>query len=176
MAHEVKCRLCKKVFDTETTDFVLIGQKSYYHKDCYEEWTTSKNLKGEMDKEFWKEAIIDYLYRDVKMSIDFSKLQSQFEHFTSEGRKMTAKGIYFAIRYYYEIKKGDPEKAQGGIGIVLSLYNESAQYWVERENKKEGTLEAIIEQIKQRQGREVQHIVRNDAPKKPKNKWNLEEL
>ena len=177
MAHEVLCRLCKKRFDTESEDAVVVGQKSYYHKSCYEDWKKNKDdAKGSMSEDFWYEAMVDYLYRDVKASLDFSKLQSQWKNFTSEGKKMTPKGIYFAVRYFYDIQKGDPTKALGGIGIVKNIYNEAAQYWVARENKKEGTLEAIIQQIHTREARPVQTIVKQNSTKTNKSKWTLDSI
>lgn len=177
MAHIVMCRLCKKRFDTETEEAVIIGKQSYYHKACYEDWKRNKDdAKGNMSSEFWYEAMVDYLYRDAKVSLDFFKVKSQWNNFIKANKDMTPKGIYFAIRYFYDIQKGNPEKAQGGIGIVKSIYNESAQYWIDRENKKAGTLEAIIEQIKSREARPVQTIQKRKEDKKDKSKWKLDDI
>lgn len=175
--HEVQCRLCKKRFDTEKEETVLIGKKSYYHKTCYDKWLNGKdNIKTELNEDFWKEALIDYLYRDVGMSsMNFEKINSQWKHFLRGDRHMTPKGIYFAIRYFYEIQKAQPDKAMGGIGIVPSIYKESAQYWTDLETRKAGTLNAIIEQISQRKSREVKTIVHKEQ-KKDKSKWKLDEV
>lgn len=171
------CRLCKKRFNTDIEDAILIGKKSYYHKSCYEDWKKNKdNAKGSMSSDFWYEALVDYLYRDVKVSLDFFKIKSQWDTFTKPSYKMTPKGIYFAIRYFYDVQRGDPSKAQGGIGIVKSIYSEAAQYWVDRENKKEGTLEAIIAQIQVREARPVKKIVQGTDEKKDKSKWSLEDV
>ena len=176
MAHIVMCRLCKKRFDTETEEAVIIGKQSYYHKACYEDWKKNKDdAKGNMSAEFWYEAMVDYLYRDAKVSLDFTKLQSQWTNFTKPGNNMTPKGIYFTVRYFYDVQKGDPTKAQGGIGIVKTIYNESAQYWVDRENRRAGTLEAIIEQIKSRDARPVQKILQRER-KKDKSKFKLDDI
>lgn len=177
MAHTVQCRLCKTKFDTEKEPTVIVGKKSYYHQRCYEEWIKTRNVasaaKG--DEDFWKESVIDYLYRDVKMSMDFSKINSQWEHFTKPESNMTPKGIYFALKYYYEVQKGDKEKALGGIGIVKNIYKDSAQYWTELEQRKAGTIEAIIEQIKTREARPVR-IIPKKAEKKDKSKFSLDEI
>lgn len=176
MAHEVMCRLCKKRFDIDTVEGVVIGKLSYYHKTCYEEWKKGKDdAYANMDTDFWYEALVDYLYRDVKVSINFPKLQNQWENFIKPGKNMTPKGIYFAIRYFYDVEKGNSERAQGGIGIVPSIYNKSAQYWVDRENKRAGTLEAIIQQIQAREARPVMKIEQKEQ-KKNKSKWNLDEV
>ena len=181
MAHIVKCRLCKQQFDTNKIpkeDWTLIGQRSYYHSSCYNEWVKGKQTvtSSVTDEDFWRESLIDYLYRDIKMSIDFSKLDNQWRAFIKPERKMTPKGVYFAVRYYYDVVKGSPEKAQGGIGIVPNIYSDSAQYWVDLENRKSGTLEAIIQQIKEREARPVQTIKKINKPIKPKEKWSLDNI
>lgn len=175
MTHMVTCRLCRKKFDAEKVQFVLVGQKSYYHKRCYDEWKNNLNAKGEMLPDFWYEAMIDYLYRDVKMAIDFSKIQSQWANFIKPGRGFTPKGIFFAVKYFYEVQHGDCSKAVGGIGIVPSIYSQAAQYWTERETQKAGTIDAIIAQIKSRADRPIQRIIRKE-PETPKTKWDLNQF
>lgn len=181
MSHVVKCRLCKEQFDTDKIpreSWTLVGQRSYYHSSCYNEWVKVKQTitSNVTDEEFWRESLVDYLYRDIKMTINFSKLDSQWRSFIKPERKMTPKGIYFAVRYYYDVLKGDVSKAQGGIGIVPNIYSDSAQYWVDLENKKAGTLEAIVEQIRQREARPVQYIQKNAKQNKPKAKWSLDNI
>ena len=181
MSHIVKCRLCKEQFDTNkmsSAEWTLIGKRSYYHTSCYNEWVKGKQtVKSDVtDEDFWHESMIDYLYRDVKMSMDFAKIDNQWRSFTKPERKMTPKGIYFAVRYYYDILKGNAEKAQGGIGIVPNIYNDSAQYWVDLENKKSGTLEAIVVQIRQREARPVRYIQKTEKKTKPKTKWSLDNI
>lgn len=181
MPHVVKCRLCKEQFDTKKIpkeDWILVGQRSYYHSSCYNEWVKAKQTvtSNVTDEEFWRESLVDYLYRDIKMTINFSKLDNQWRNFIKPERKMTPKGIYFAVRYYYDVLKGDATKAQGGIGIVPNIYSDSAQYWVDLENKKAGTLEAIIKQIKDREARPIQYIQKNKKENKPKTKWSLDNI
>lgn len=177
MAHIIKCRLCQRRFDIETEEYVLIGKKSYYHKSCYDNWIKGRaQLDSEnSDENFWKESLIDYLYRDVKMKIDFSKFNSQWNNFIKPIKKMTPKGIYFTVRYYYSVINGDKEKAQGGIGIVLSLYKDACEYWTNLEIKKRGTLDAIINQIKERNSRS-EKIIKVQKKEKQKVKWNLDEI
>ena len=180
MAHIVKCRVCKQPFDIDSLDpaeWVKQLQLCYYHKKCYEDWCSCKdNAKTtNKDADFWYESLVDYLYRDIKMNIDFVKLKTQWASFIKPGKNMTPKGIYFAIRYYYDIMKGDSTKALGGIGIVNSIYNDAKLYWAEREIKKEGTIASIINQIQERNEREVK-IINPHAVKKNKTRWNLDEI
>ena len=62
---------------------------------------------------------------------------------------MTAKGIYFALKYHYEINKGDVTKSENGIGIIPHIYEDSRNYWTRREEREVGLIAAIEEQIKQ---------------------------
>ena len=178
MAHIITCRICKKKFDIDAEDYVLVGQKAYYHKACYDEWRGTKDhvTANNTDENFWYEAMVDYLYRDVKMGdMDFSKIRRQWGNFVKPSRGFTPKGVYFAIRYFYDVLHGDVQKAQGGIGIVSSIYNDSAEYWVKMENKKEGTLEAIIQQIRERNARPV-IVVTRKKEKKNKARWSLDDI
>ena len=88
---------------------------------------------------------------------------------------MTPKGIYFTLKYYYEVQKGDRDKALGGIGIVPSIYKEATAYWVELNSRKEGTIEAIVEQIQARATREFVPIRRKEE-KKDKARYKLEDI
>lgn len=176
MAHRIQCRLCHTYFDTEQEEFVLVGQKSYYHKDCYENWIKQRDVASATgDELFWKESVIDFLYRDIKMAIDFAKFEKQWNSFVKPERKMTPKGIYFTLRYHFIIQHGDKSKALGGIGIVPSIYSDAVQYWANLEAKKEGTLEAIMEQIKSRASR-PQIEVKASAQTNKKAKWDLSSI
>ena len=176
MAHIVQCRLCHIKFDTEKENFKLVGKKSYYHEKCYDEWIKTRNVAATNgDELFWKESVVDFLYRDVHMIINFAKLENQWESYIKPNKKMTPKGIYFALRYHFEIQHGDKEQAQGGIGIVPYVYSQAAQYWTALENRKSGTIEAIMQQIAERQARPVVHYT---APtnKKDKARWSLDAI
>lgn len=181
MAHIVKCRICKQQMDTDKMDkseWIMPNPRCYYHSGCYKDWHTNKNnVKASgKDETFWYESLIDYLYRDIKMSMDFNKIYSQWNTFTRPERAMTPKGIYFSIRYYYDIMHGDASKSQGGIGIVPNIYKDAAMYWTDLEARRSGTLEEIIEQIKARKERPVQTIIKQEVPKKDKTRFKLEDI
>ena len=63
---------------------------------------------------------------------------------------MTAKGIYFTLRYFYEIEKGDKTKSENGIGIVPHVYERGTCYWGERNLRDKGICARIEAQILQR--------------------------
>jgi hypothetical protein len=92
----------------------------YYHKSCYENW--KKNMqdpKADMTPKQWYDSAREFLAKDVRMDVDWEKFASQWKTFLrpSYRPEMTPKGIYFAIKYYFDVKHGDKAKAQGGIGL-----------------------------------------------------------
>lgn len=182
MAHIVQCRVCKQKMDIDAMskeEWTKPKNNMYYHKKCYDDWrNNSENVKADRDENFWYESLIDYLYFDKKMEINFVKLKNQWENFLKPNpnrRQYTPKGIYFGIRYYYDIMHGDVAKAQGGIGIIHSVYTDSANYWQNLEMRKAGTMAAIIEQIKNREARVVEKAIK---PKRKQNKarFNLDDI
>ena len=137
MAHIVQCRICKGKIDTDSTDeWVMPSKNWYYHKSCYADFgkkkgpITEESLLLEIDDEMWFAVAWDYLRKDLKMDIHYQKIRAQWTSFIKKG--MTAKGIYFTLRYFYEIKRGDVSKSENGIGIVPFIYEEGTCYWGER--------------------------------------------
>lgn len=181
MAHIVKCRVCKKPINTEVeTDWVRPVERMYYHTACHEDFAKKKgaiqkaDLSVEADNDFWLSAVYDYLTRDVKMRLDYRKMHSQWTNLLKKG--CTAKGIYFTLRYFYEVTHGDPAKAEGGIGIVSFLYNEGTEYWGNRNIVDRGICDNIEAQIREYQSRE-RIVVRRKEAYKPKIKtYSFEDI
>jgi hypothetical protein len=151
----VHCRICKGEIDRDNQhDWIMPQEKWYYHSACYEDFGKKKgaikegDLTIEADDDLWKSAVYDYLKRDVKISLNFTKFQSQWNNFLKKG--MTAKGIYFTLRYFYEIEKGDKTKSENGIGIVPHVYERGTCYWGERNLRDKGICARIEAQILQR--------------------------
>ena len=148
----VQCRICKQRFDrkdpnlVEGVDYVKPSERMYYHKKCYEEYQASKlDIHASMADEIWFSAAWDFLRKELKYSFNFVKVRKQWDSFLKN--KLTAKGMYFALKYFYEIKKGDVEKSENGIGIIPHIYADSCEYWFEREKRTAGICAAIEEQI-----------------------------
>ena len=148
----VHCRICKNAIDRDNQNDWMMAQKNfYYHISCYEDFAkkrgaiAEKDITVEVDDDMWRDAVYDYLTKDLKMSINFVKFKSQWDNFLK--KDMTAKGIYFTLRYFYEIKKGDKEKSGDGIGIVPHVYNEGTEYWGNRNIRDKGICQRIESQI-----------------------------
>jgi hypothetical protein len=150
----VQCRICKERFNRlnpnllEGVDWIKPSNRVYYHKKCYDEYQKSRlDVHANMTDEMWFDACWDLLRRDLKYSFNYVKVRKQWESFIKN--KMTAKGMYFALKYHYEIKKGDVTKSENGIGIIPHIYEDSRTYWTEREERTAGIVAAIEAQIKE---------------------------
>lgn len=151
LAHKVKCRACGNYFDRdlllEDVDWVMPSKNHYYHKNCYEQWARRKqDLDTTLTNDEWFEALKYYLNHEIKAPIDYRKMTSQWNNFLKQ--KKTAKGIYFAMRYFYDVAKGNKEQSQGGIGIVSFIYQDSCYYWEEKFKHDNTVLEKIERQIR----------------------------
>ena len=167
----VHCRRCRLEIDRESqNDWCMPSKGYYYHISCYEDFVKKKgaikenDIGTEADDDIWRSAVYDYLRKDLKISVNWQKFSSQWENFLK--KNMTAKGIYFALRYFYEIAKGDPKKSENGIGIVPHIYNEGTCYWGERNQRNKGICARIEAQIKQAEARKVVVIHRERQVKK----------
>lgn len=161
----VHCRTCKCVIDRSVmikdVDWFERAKGYNYCKTCWENFTRrrkqAKNGEAYQDNEFdddidfWFEASFDYLNRDMRLAPDYIKFKKQYESFIKEG--MRPKGIYYALRYYYEQKSKLPysqekEKANGGCGIVPYIYNEAVGWWSNKMKQDASICERIEAQIK----------------------------
>lgn len=178
----VHCRSCHVAIDRDAQDdWVMPGGKGwYYHISCYEDFVKKKgairesDISVEVEDDVWKSAVCDYLRRDLKIAINYSKFNSQWASFLK--KNMTAKGIYFSLRYFYEIAHGDPKKSENGIGIVPHIYAEGTSYWGERNQRDKGICARIEAQIKQAEAEKVVIIHRQRQPKKNKREIDLSVL
>ena len=172
MSHIVHCKFCNAAFDrdllVEDIDWVQPSNRQYYHKACFDNWV---NMQGQLDKEMsdngWLEALKYYLGHEIKVSINYGKLISQWNNFLKQ--KKTAKGIYFAVRYFYDCTDGDKTKAQGGIGIVPFIYQESCNYWQEKFVHDMTIIEKIERQARAQAMRGI-NVVKQTKPETVKKK------
>ncbi len=167
----VHCRICKGTIDRDNqNDWMMPQERFYYHIACHDDFAKKKgaikegDIHVEADDDLWKSAVYDYLKKDVKISIDFRKFTSQWDNFLKKG--MTAKGIYFTLRYFYEIEKGDTTKSENGIGIVPHVYERGTCYWGERNMRDKGICARIEAQILQANAAKVRVVKQAPKPKK----------
>lgn len=161
----VHCRICGQVIDRnveqEGIDWVMPSTNWYYHKSCYESWkaSTPSNDDGYIG------FIYDYLSRDLKVKYDYYMCEAQRKKFIQEN-KMTNRGIFFTLKYFYDIKNGDWEKSHGGLGIVPYIYNEACTYWANKEKTNGGILEQIEQQMMKARQRKEKTVYKKPQKKK----------
>lgn len=167
----VHCRVCKRVIDRnieqENIDWVMPSKNWFYCKKCYEDWAKKKNdIHSDGSEEQWFSAMWEFLSKDLKIGPNFTKVKSQWANFIKKG--FTPKGIYFSVRYHYDVKHGDSKKAEGGIGIVPHIYEECKGYWVQRESEFNNIcakIEQQMKELKEKAPKQVEYI-RRDRKKK----------
>lgn len=166
-----KCRICGGPIDREVDEWVMPSRNYYYHTKCYTDW---KNNDSTDDEETWKGRIYDFIARDLKGTYEYHKCEAQRKRYI-EKEKYTNKGIYFALKYFYEIEANPWENGHGGIGIVPYVYAKSTKYWTQREQNQRGTIEAIERQLREREARPVKVITKKKIDKN-KAKWSLDDI
>jgi len=159
------CHVCKAEINKRKDDWIQPSGKGgrYYHRSCYESW---RQGNSEDDEEFI-DLIYDYISHDLKKTYDYHKCNAQRQKFNKQG--MSNKGIFFALKYFYDVKHNDWDKGFEGIGIVPYVYNESCAYWAEQERKTKGIMIQIEKQLRDAAAQEKQVIRKKKiAPKKIK--------
>lgn len=175
----VECRVCKEKFNRldptliEGEDWIKPVNLHYYHKKCYDDFVKKKGLIGEdgleleLDALVWKSAVEDYLKRDLKISINYSRFNQQWRKFI-EKDGLTPKGIYFSLKYFYDIRHNSTEKCEGGIGIVSWIYEEATEYWGKRNQVDKGIVARLEEQIKKDRAQKAKVIFQQKKKKEQK--------
>lgn len=171
--HIVTCRVCKKTFDTndENEKWVMPSPRYYFHEQCYNDW---KHNTDNATDEDWVILIYDFIARDLKGEYNYWSCEQLRKKYIREN-KFTNKGIYFTLKYFYEVKKNPWSKANGSLGIVPYVYKDATEYWTDLEWKKRGFMKAIEEQIFERANRDVIRFKRPTINKK-KEKYNLDNI
>ena len=175
----VECRVCKQKFnrlDPELLEgdyWVQPVNRHYFHKKCYEDFAKKKGQIGKDAIEFeaeelvWKTATEDYLKRDLKVSIDYKRFNSQWKRLIEKDGR-TPKGIYFTLRYFYDVCRGLTEKCEGGIGIVGHVYEDAVAYWGERNQRDKGIVARIEQQIREAAAQNVVKVNLKQSKKQVK--------
>ena len=168
----VHCRICKMAIDRQIdVDWIMPVEKWYYHIGCYQDFANKKgaikegDITIEADDDLWRSAVYDYLKRDLKISVNYKKFDSQWKNFLKKG--MTAKGVYFTLRYFYEVAHGDPTKSEDGIGIVPHVYSDATCYWGERNQRDKGICDRIEAQVRAADTRKITKIYQKNKINKP---------
>lgn len=153
------CRYCKKQDinrnkQIEGEEWISPSHNWYYHTECYklkleeDKLKASKSVTDKMQEEEWKESVYYFLKNEMKIVVNYQRLDKEWNRLINKGR--TPKGIYFSLKYFYDIKKGDTKKSSGSIGIVDYIYEDATNYWYSREQREAGILAKIEKQEKEK--------------------------
>ena len=121
--HIVKCYYCGKSFDRDKEEFVKVNSRRYAHKNCSEE---KEQVQSQEDKD--KEELENYIMKLFNTNFVDPMIQKQIKQFIEE-YNYTYSGIRKALIYFYEVKRGSLEKANGRIGIVPYVYKQAYRYY-----------------------------------------------
>lgn len=163
-----ECRICHYPIDkkpeTEGIDWIQPSRGWYFHKTCYDTWKAAPATDEE-----WVSMIFDFLARDMKVKYNYHLCKAQIEKFWKDN-KINPKGIYFTLKYFYEVKHNSWEKGHGGLGIVPWVFDDAKQYWIEQERKKRGFLKELEAQSKERS------VIKITRKEKRRDKYNLDDI
>lgn len=121
--HYVICPICSQRFDRDKEPFEQISSRRYAHKACAVAAVTTKNQE-DIDKEELEKYIMELLQEDYISP----RVRKQINQFMSE-YGYSYSGIRKALVYFYDVKKNDKTKANGGIGIVPYCYKQAYEYY-----------------------------------------------
>ena len=119
----VKCPICGENFYREDTDFVEYGKRRYAHKTCVDKQNgqISQDEKDYKELEEYIKKIFGKDYLNIKIRKQIKEYREMY-HYTYSGMLKT-------LKYWYEIKKSDVEKANYGIGIIPYIYEDGKAYY-----------------------------------------------
>lgn len=152
----VKCLYCNEYFDRNSEPFQKVGRR-YAHQNCYDE-----NFS---DEDFYKEKIFEFVKNIFGANYKYQQIEVQRKRFIKSG--MTNKGIYDALKYYFEVKNGSIERSEGRIGIVPYVYDDAESYY-KNLNKLTNNLSRSMQQPKKSKIIDINSICSNQNKKEKK--------
>ena len=145
IAHYVICTECGKKFNRDIVPCKQTAARRYAHIDCA---AADKITKPQEDPD--KIECEQYIMNLLKEEYISPRVRKQLNQFINE-YKYSYSGIRKALIYFYEVKKNDISKANGGIGIVPYCYKQAFDYyysiWLAQQINQEKIIDNYIPQI-----------------------------
>lgn len=137
--HKVKCYYCSKMFDRDKEPFVPIeGKRRYAHLLCY-----NRAMSVEKENEENKQQLENYIKELFNYTSLPESVNRQIREYLIE-KNYTYKGMLKSLKYFYEIKNGDKEKAYGRIGIIPYVYEDAHNYYLALFEAKEKNEQVVV--------------------------------
>lgn len=125
MGRIVKCAYCGGSLDRDKG--VRYKDKNYHNKCC-------QSVKE-------RERVTQYICYLFELKAPGPRNYALLKKYIDEG--YTYKGIFYSLKYFFEVQKNDKSKSKESIGIVPYVYEEAQRYFNELENKQEKIKGAI---------------------------------
>lgn len=140
----VICAYCKKPMSKKDKDCVMTSNGKYVHKACQELEEHREKTDREKLEEYIK-ILFNVSYIDPRVKAQIKKYIEEYNY--------TYSGMQKALYYFYEIKGGDKEKANGGIGIVPYVYKDAYNYyynlWLAQQKNKDIEINLYTPKVKE---------------------------
>lgn len=152
---KVKCLYCGKELDTDKDAWEKPRTNRYAHLECCTE--DNDNYMCDKIKGYARKQLGE-LYNPVRVNSQLKRYREKLY--------FSPKKIYQALTYWYEVQGASPEKSNGGIGIVESVWQEAEQYYIAKQYRLE---QAKQYNIKDYVEAPVKATVKWEPPVRPKN-------
>lgn len=119
---KVKCKYCGEMFDRTKVPYVEVSSRRYAHKECAEK-QISQQTKDEQDYL----ALENYIMNSMGL-LTSAKIKKQIMDY-HQNYNMTFTGMLKTLQWFYDIKGGDKELANYGVGILPYIYDEACHYY-----------------------------------------------
>ena len=119
--HLVKCFYCGKTFDASIEPFTKPRANRYAHAACDQQANANKTQE---EKDY--EQLVEYIKQ--LFGNPNPRVWKQLKEF-KDMYGYTYSGMYKTLVWWFELKHGDIEKANGGIGIIPYVYDQASQYY-----------------------------------------------
>lgn len=138
----LKCPHCNNEVKEEEAIYNT-KTKRYYHEQCY-------NILLE------RKTLIDYICELFSYKKPSVKIYQQMSNYYERG--VSYSDMLLALKYFYEIKKGDLSKSQGGIGIIPYILDEAKEFSTLEKIEKEKLIKKFEDNAKEHKETKIVYI------------------
>ena len=118
--HMVKCFYCGKMLDANNEPYTKPRANRYAHTECHQRANENKTQE---EKDY--EQLVEYIKH--LFGNPNPRVWKQIKEYKELG--YTYSGMYKTLVWWFDLKHGDIEKANGGIGIIPFVYDQASQYY-----------------------------------------------
>lgn len=119
----VKCLYCGKSFDINQEPFCKPRGNRYAHIQCEENKknNTNQDIKDEEELSEYITKLFNEPYLSPRIQKQLKKYRDEYQY--------TNSGMLKALKWWYEVRHNDIEKANKGVGILPYIYQQAYDYY-----------------------------------------------